>query len=122
MTFVAIEFVFHGGPKQDVPSSKRSVAIQLEVLNGTGEPGIAQKITNTLRSGGFDVVDMGNYKSQNIERTLVIARTANMDAAKSVASFLGLDEKRILQQPDKNLYLDVSVVIGKDIRETRTFR
>ena len=96
--------------------------MQLEVLNGTGEAKIAQKVTNILRSGGFDVVDMGNYKTQNVERTLVIARTADAGAAAAVASFLGVDERNILRQSDRNLYLDVSVVIGKDINQLRALK
>ena len=101
---------------------KRVVSIQLEVLNGTTEPRAAQKLTAALRSGGFDVVDMGNYKISNVERTTVIGRTTDKSAALSVASYLGVDKTRVLQQPDKNLYLDVSVVIGKDINQLRIFK
>jgi hypothetical protein len=94
----------------------------LEVLNGTTEPKAAQKLTAALRSGGFDVVDMKNYKSSNVDHTTIIARTADNSSALSVASYLGVDKSRILQQPDKNLYLDVSVVIGKDINQLRVFK
>jgi hypothetical protein len=98
------------------------VAIQLEVLNGTNEPNIAQRVTETLRAGGFDVVDIGNYKVSNLEKTMVIARTSDRSAAQSVASYLGIDKKNVLEQPDKNLYLDVSVIVGKDIHQLRLFK
>lgn len=118
-----MELLFDAGSRNaNSLSTKRTVSIQLEVLNGTGEAKIAQKVTNVLRSSGFDVVDMGNYKSANVPKTLVIGRTTDKAAAQSVASFLGVDASRVLQQPDKYLYLDVSVVIGKDINQLRIFK
>jgi hypothetical protein len=123
VVFISLESVFHGNaPEANVPSKKRTVSIQLEVLNGTTEQGIAQKLTELLRAGGFDVVDVGNYRSSDIGKTIVIARTANTEPARSVATFLGVDEKHVLTQPDKNLYLDVSVVIGKDINQLRILK
>lgn len=121
--FLLTELIFHTDkPRTDTKSAKRVVAIQLEVLNGTTEPKAAQRLTEVLRAGGFDVVDVGNYKSSAIARTLVIARTADKSAATAVASYLGVDKGNILQQPDKNLYLDVSVVVGKDMNQLRVFQ
>lgn len=121
--FLAVGLIFHKGSRDsDNPALKRTVSIQLEVLNGTTELKIAQRLTEALRAGGFDVVDMGNHKSSNVERTTVIARTANKSAAETVASFMGVDKSRVLQQPDKNLYLDVTVVIGRDIGTLRVFK
>ncbi len=121
--FISIELIFHTAPSDiNKASSKRTVLLQIEVLNGTSEPKAAQRLTEALRLGGFDVVDMGNYKSSSVERTTVIGRTGDKSAAMSVASFLGVDKNRVLQQPDKNLYLDVSVIIGKDINQLRVFK
>jgi hypothetical protein len=121
--FIVVESIFRSGsPKDNAPSKKRTVSIQLEVLNGTTEQGIAQRLTERLRAGGFDVVDIGNYRSSDVANTLIIARTTNGSAAQSVASFLGVDERHVLSQPDKYLYLDVSVVIGKDISQLRVFK
>lgn len=123
VVFILVELILRGpAPKDGRLSAKRVVAVQVEVLNGIGESKIAQKVTNLLRAGGFDVVEMGNYKTTGVEKTMVIGRTANPSAPKEVASFLGLDETRILQQPDKNLYLDVTVVIGKDIYQLKALK
>ncbi len=123
MVFISVEFLFHGSNSQKGSlSTKRTVAIQLEVLNGTTQPGIAQRVKDVLRAGGFDVVDVGNYKTSDVNNTVVIARTADAGAAEAVASYLGVDKQRVLRQPDKNLYLDVSVVIGKDISQFRLFK
>ncbi len=123
VVFLSVEFIFFRTSNDGVPaSSKKVVAIQLEVLNGTTEPNIAQRVTDVLRAGGFDVVDIGNYKVSNVAETMVIARTADAAPAQTIASFLGIDKKRVLVQPDKNLYLEVSVVVGKDIHQLRMFR
>jgi hypothetical protein len=122
--FISVELLFHASPSRNStePSTKRVVSIQLEVLNGTTEPKAAQRLTEALRAGGFDVVDMGNYKSSSVSQTTVIGRTADKSAALSVASYLGVDRSRVLQQPNKTLYLDVSVIIGKDINQLRVFK
>jgi len=123
VVFVLVELVFRAVPHDvDKTSTKRTVATQVEVLNGTTEVKAAQRLTEALRSGGFDVVDIGNYKSSNVGRTMVIARTEDKSAALSVASFLGVDKSCVFQRPDKNLYLDVSVVIGKDMNQLRVFK
>ena len=123
VVFLGIAVVFHGtSSNTNTISTKRDIAIQLEVLNGTTEPKAAQRLREALRAGGFDVVDMGNYKASNVEHTTVIGRTADQSAAISVASYLGVDKSRVLSQPDKNLFLDVSVIVGKDINQLRIFK
>lgn len=123
VVFFSIELLFRSTPPDvNKASTKRIIAIQLEVLNGTSEPRAAQKLTEALRSGGFDVVDVGNYRSSSVPRTTVIGRTPDNSAAMAVASYLGVDKSNVLQQPDKNLYLDVSVIIGKDVNQLRVFK
>lgn len=118
----AIYFLAMNPDEPEVRQFGRTRAIQLDVQNGTGEARLAQKLTEFLRAEGFDVVELGNYKSQDIPRTMVLDRAGNMDAAKFVAASLGIDEERVVQQVDKNLFLDVTVVIGKDFASLRAFR
>jgi len=94
----------------------RTRAIQLDVRNGTGVPGLAQKVTSYLRSKGFDVVEIGNADSLGLEKTVVLDRAGNTEAARRVASALGLDDSRVLVRIDRTLYLDVSVYLGTDLR------
>lgn len=93
---------------------KTSQIIQLEVLNGCGVSGVADKFTSYLRSGGFDVVQSGNYMSFDIEKSLVIDRIGNRANALKVAKELGIDEKQVIQQLNNDYFLDVSLVVGKD--------
>ena len=88
--------------------------IQLDVLNGCGVSGVAQKFTDFLRKRNFDVVQSSNYKTFDVPESLVIDRVGNLEAARRVAYALGIDEKNIIQQINPDEYLNVSVVIGRD--------
>ncbi len=59
-------------------------------------------------------MQLRNYSTYDVERSLVIDRVGDMKTAKKVAHALGIDEKNIIQQMSPDYYLDVSVVIGKD--------
>ena len=96
--------------------------IQLDVLNGSGTPRLGQRFTDYLRARGFDVVEMGNYKESGVELTRVIDRSGNLTAARQVAEALGIPKERVVQQIDKNAYLDVSVVIGKDFKSLKPLK
>jgi len=88
--------------------------IQLDLLNGCGAKGVGSKFMAYLRSSGFDVVEMKNYKTFNVPQTLVIDRTGNLTAARRVAAALGVSDKNVIQQINADYFVDVSVVIGKD--------
>ncbi len=72
--------------------------IQLEVLNGCGVNGVAEKFTDYLRAGNFDVVNIGNYRSFDVDHSLLIDRTGNMKKALEIASALAIDKNNIIQQ------------------------
>lgn len=99
---------------QTINSRKSTDVVQVEVLNGCGIPGAADNFTSYLRQHHFDVVQIGNYISFDVEKTLVIDRVGNTANADKVADALGIDRKNIIQQINKNYFLDVSIVIGKD--------
>ncbi len=102
-------------------NKKAAAIVQVEVLNGCGVSGVAKKITNYLRQNKFDVVQMGNYISFDIENTLVIDRTGNEQNAFKVADALGISRKNVIQQINKDYFLDVSLVIGKDFNQLKPF-
>jgi hypothetical protein len=96
---------------------KPSRVIQLDVLNGCGVKGIGIKFTNYLRTRGFDVVEMKNYKTFHVPHTLVVDRIGNLQTAKQVAKALGVSEKNVIQQLNPDYYVEVSVIIGKDFAD-----
>jgi hypothetical protein len=88
--------------------------IQVDVLNGCGSSGAASTFTAYLRARGFDVVEVGNYKSFDVKRSLVIDRAGNPANAEKVAYALGIGKTNIIRQINHDYFVDVSVVIGRD--------
>jgi hypothetical protein len=99
--------------------TKTAKIIQLDVLNGCGAKGVGARFTGYLRQSGFDVVEMKNYKTSNIARTLVIDRVGDLAAARRVAASLGVSEHNVIQQLNPDYFVDVSVVIGEDYQSLR---
>jgi hypothetical protein len=88
--------------------------IQLDVLNGCGTPGAAVQFTSYLRARGYDVVEVRNYKTFDVNESMVVDRVGNMQNAERIAYALGVRKENILQQMNPDYYVDVSVVIGRD--------
>jgi len=96
--------------------------IQIDVLNGCGVSGIAGTFTSYLRSRGYDVVEIGNYRTFDIPESLIIDRVGNLENAKKVAYALGIKESNVIQQINLDYFLDATVVIGKDFEKLRPMR
>ncbi|WP_143149549.1 LytR C-terminal domain-containing protein [Rhodothermus profundi] len=96
--------------------------IQLEVRNGCGVDGVAAQATRYLRRHGFDVVEVGDHTSFDVPYSLVIDRVGDLEAARKVAAVLGIPEDRVRQQIRPDLFLDASVIIGKDYAQLAPFR
>lgn len=94
---------------------------QVEVLNGCGVSGIAKNTTDYLRKSDVDVVYMGNYREYSVINSKVIDRSGNRENALKVAFLLGIDEKYVQMEIDKNKQLDVSVILGKDYKKLKPF-
>ncbi|NNF03093.1 MAG: LytR C-terminal domain-containing protein [Rhodothermales bacterium] len=107
--------------RQANPDSLLGRIIQVEVLNGCNVSGVAGDMTQHLRDLGFDVVYTGNHTRQDLQETVVIDRTGNMDAAREVAEALGLSEDRVKSEVDADLYLDATVILGLDYRSVEPF-
>lgn len=88
--------------------------IQVQVLNGAGRAGLANRFTAVLRKSGFDVVESGNFESFDVPHTYVIDRIGNLDHARRVARALTVSEDRIIREVSSEFFLDATVVIGLD--------
>jgi len=95
------------------------VKIQAEVLNGCGVTDVAQKITEYLRANKVDVVNLGNYRSFEIENSIIICRNDKIKYAEKVAAIVGLDHSNIIQQTNPDYLLDVTFILGKDYRNLK---
>jgi len=86
--------------------------VRVEVLNAGGRAGMAREATSFLRDVGFDVVDFGNAGSFDADSTVVIDRSNRPEAAAAVARALG--NAVVREEPNPNLYVDVTVLLGGD--------
>jgi hypothetical protein len=97
-------------PRSAVP--RPTERVRVEVLNASGVPGLARKGTEALRDGGFDVVHFGNAPGFAPDSSLVLDRVGRMELARSVADVVQIP--RVYARPDSNVYVDVTVVLGRD--------
>ncbi len=105
----------------DNPAELIGEVLQIQVLNGAGQPGAARTVTEYLRSRGFDVVEHGNRHPFDVDDTHVIDRVGSHSAAMRVARSLGLGESAVVEDIDPRFYVDVTVVIGRDFQQLRAF-
>ena len=85
---------------------------EMEVLNGTGEPGIAKMITRQLRIIGFDVVLEGNASRFDFRESLLVDHRNNPCLMRKLSGIIGC--KRILKQYKDYSEVDVTLIIGWD--------
>jgi len=97
-----------------IPDSVPYQGIVIEVLNGCGTPGLAQKFTNYLRSEGFDVIYTGNADRMDYSNTLLIERVDNSDKTEEVNAALALHPGRVNVNHDLSLHVDLTLILGKD--------
>jgi len=113
-SLVAVRFARDGGattttaPALSPPSER----VRVEILNAGGLDGVARAATAQLREVGFDVVHFGNAVAFDRDSSVVVDRVGRPDLARAVADGLGI--RNVLSQPDSNLYVEVSVLLGRD--------
>jgi LytR cell envelope-related transcriptional attenuator len=114
-------FSNHSATIDPLPSSTAHM-LEIEVLDGAGNMKAAQYVTNVLRSQKYDVVEMKRNNEGMIERTYVIDRSGNLEATQKLATALGIAHDKVFQKIDRNLFLDVTVVVGKDFSRLKVFQ
>ncbi len=85
---------------------------RVQVLNGSGEGGIASRVASYLREGGFQVVEVRNADRADWFASIVVARRVDPTAARTVAGYLG--GPPVIRQAWESDLADVTVVIGSD--------
>ena len=95
-------------------SGKPAEIIQVEVLNGCGVSGIADRFTDYLRENNVDVVKTGNYIQFDIDETIVIDRIGNKANSDYVAELLNVRSGNSITQINNDYFVDVTVIIGRN--------
>jgi hypothetical protein len=113
-------------PQSKVPEVPQ--ILEIEVMNGCGEYGLAGKFTDYLISekfeGKFNVVNTGNYEEGRLGRanysvlkTVIINRRGNRRSCELLAEAIGYPDPRIVDDIHKEFALDVSLVLGRDYKQ-----
>lgn len=101
-----------GSPAAPAAAAPRGQRVRVEVRNAAGAPGLAREVTGLLRDRGFDVVEFGNAQAAHGDRSRVLDRVGRPERARAIADALGIGT--VVAAPDSNLYLDATVVLGRD--------
>ena len=86
--------------------------VRVEVLNAGGVSGRARAATRELREFGFDVVHYGNADRFDRDSSAVVDRVGRPDLARAVAEALRI--RTVTSEPDPNLFVDVTVFLGRE--------
>ena len=93
---------------------------EIEVLNGCGESGVANLFTKFLRSEGYDVIEIKNADNfQYIETIILFHNEKAQKKAEILSQILDIKEKNI--KFNKNSVWELSVIIGKDYKDLKSF-
>jgi hypothetical protein len=95
------------------PAPVCEVPVVVEVLNGCGVVGIAEKVGEFLVDRGFDVMFVGNADDFSHTETLIVDRSGDRTKALAVASTL--PRSGVIYQVSSSFFVDVTVVIGRDL-------
>jgi LytR cell envelope-related transcriptional attenuator len=86
--------------------------VRVQVLNGSGESGIAARVASRLREGGYHVSDVRNADRSDYFASMVVARREDVSSAQAVARYLG--GTPVIRQSWTSDLAEVTVVIGSD--------
>jgi hypothetical protein len=101
------------GPRHEAEERAAALpAIRVQVLNGSGEGGVAGRLASYLREGGFHVVEVRNADRDDYFATLVVARREDPASALAVARYLG--GPPVIRQAWGSDQAEVTVVLGSD--------
>ncbi len=101
-----------GASDRRLPIPGERDTLQVQVLNATGVDGLARAVTIRLRRAGIDVVDFGTAADRSLDTTQIVIRRGDSTAGFAVRDLLGVGQ--IVVDPDPDLLLDVSVILGLD--------
>lgn len=95
--------------------------IQIEVLNGCGEQGIAKLLSDKLKSENYDIVNSGNYLEKgklqwNVANTKIIDQIGDFEKAVELARLMGVNTSLVESVKNPSPIADITIVIGKDHR------
>jgi hypothetical protein len=113
----------------DIPAIRRAIAnaqrtaahpemrAKVEVLNGSGLPGLGQRAADYLTAQGFNVVRIAPAGRNDYRSSLVQVLTQDtVGAAQALVTTLRMPTTAISAEPNPNAGADIRIVVGQDFR------
>lgn len=94
-------------------------ALRVEVLNGCGEAGVAERAAGLLRALGHDVVRVGDATEPVFERSVVVDRRGRDRISRALAREIGPCPV-VLERIDP-ASADLTLILGADYPRLRLF-
>ena len=96
--------------------------VQISVLNGCGIKGVADLYTNFLRNTGYDVIDYGNAPHFEFKKTKLLVHNKNhKNFIYEIVDLLELNPQQLEYNYDKNIFYDLTLVIGADYSNLNSY-
>ena len=84
----------------------------IEILNGSGETGLAMRTRMELLKMGIDVLNVGDAEHYDYRESILVDRKGNPALMKKLSRLLGV--RRIIVQVQERPQVDATLIIGKD--------
>ena len=97
----------------DADDGKIPGDIRIEVLNGTGQKGLAQKVAVALMKRRIDVLHVDNADNFDYKESVLIARKRRSELV-PLLELLGCE--RFVEQLRDDMMVDATLIIGADYR------
>lgn len=94
-------------------------ALKIEVLNGCGEPGLAQGAAERLQGLGHDVVRVGDAPEKGHSRTVMLDRRGRDRLTRELARRIG--PCPVLLEWVATAEVDLTLILGADWRQLLLF-
>jgi LCP family protein required for cell wall assembly len=89
----------------------------VEVLNGSGIAGAAQKVAEILREQGYQVVNVTNAESYNYETSEIICHKSGLTGVEAISRIVG---SRSVTEEESASSADVTLIVGRDYASSLT--
>jgi polyisoprenyl-teichoic acid--peptidoglycan teichoic acid transferase len=98
------------------PPSEAAEQARVQVLNGTGETGLARRYSGELESAGFLIIPAGDAPASDVERTVVYDITGKPATSRRLAQLFGAEVRRGAPEGVATS-ADIVVVLGRNAAE-----
>ena len=94
--------------------------VQIQVLNGCGDRGIADLYASYLRENNYDVIDYKNADHFNYNASQIIVHNNNL-LVENIADLLFIPSSNIDYIFDENIFYDLTLIVGRDYKNLDSY-